>query len=312
MKSLELPQCRHRGPEFYPGRGMCRSSRVVAFQGTTAELCGTVCPYVDHEGERAADRNAAVGGDGYGVAIGTYDSLHPGKRRFGTQAVELNLAVLRGTCGPAVKILVCDDASPASSQRSYRELCEKYGAEFTTNPKRMGHSSGDMIVFHKAIEWAFRHGLQTVTKLSHRMVIDVPHWVQNDSRVLITSGFGTQAQMLANYGLEQVRTECVMMIVDRWYSVRVLEHFRPRTIPFWNETHTFNAIDRFVDPHAPYPHFLPWRRLAFRRGTDLPPTFFREMRGDADALFRALSRRHGVELSDDFSTIDSCRSLDYQ
>ena len=313
MNPLELPQCRQRGPEFFPGRWMCRSSRVVAFQGTTAELCRASCPYVDHEDERPARAIVAPsGGEGHGVAIGTYDSLHPPRRRFGTHAVELNLTVLRRTCGPAVKVLVCDDASPPRSQRRYRELCDHFGAEFTTNQERMGHSSGDMIVFHKAIEWAARLGLQTVTKLSHRMVIDVPGWVQHDSRALVASGFGTQAQMLANFGLEQVRTECVMMVVDRWYSAGVLEHFRPRAIPFWNETHTFSAIARFVDPRAPYPGFLPWPRLAFYRGADRPPTFFREMHGNAPALFRDLARRHGVSLSGSFSTIDSCRSLDYQ
>jgi len=246
------------------------------------------------------------------VAIGTYDSLHPARRRYGTQAVEMNLAVLRGNCGRDIKILVCDDASPRSSQRRYRELCEKYGAEFSTNRKRMGHSSGDMIVFHKAIRWARRHRLQTVTKLSHRMVIDVPNWVQHDSRSLLASGFATQAQMLANFGLEQVRTECVMMVVDRWHSARVLEHYHPRAIPYWNETHTFIAISRFVDPGLPYPHFLPWWRIAFERGNDRPPVFFREMQGDAEALFRGLARRHGVELSDSFSTIDSCGSLNYR
>ena len=187
------------------------------------------------------------------MAIGTYDSLHHGRQRYGTHAVEMNLAVLRGTCGWDIKILVCDDASPASSRRRYRAVCEKYGAEFSTNRTRMGHSSGDMIVFHKAIRWARRHGLQTVTKLSHRMVIDVPNWVQDDSRSLIASGLGTQAQMLANFRLEQVRTECVMMVVDRWCSTGVLAHFHPRPIPYWNETHTFLAISRFVDPQCALP-----------------------------------------------------------
>jgi len=55
-------------------------------------------------------------------------------------------------------------------------------------------------------------GLRTITKLSHRMVIDVPMWLQEDSESLIVSGFATQTQMLANFGLEQVRTECVMML----------------------------------------------------------------------------------------------------
>lgn len=156
MNAIELPICRQRGSEFFPDRWMCRSPRVVAPQGVTAELCRTACPYRDHEREQAVASNERAGGVGCGVAIGTYDSLHASKRRFGTHAVELNLAVLRANCGPDVPILVCDDASPRNSQRRYREVCEKYGAQFSTNRQRMGHSSGDMVVFHKAIRWARR------------------------------------------------------------------------------------------------------------------------------------------------------------
>jgi hypothetical protein len=271
-----------------------------------------VCPYVDHDGGQPPRLGIATGvGSGYGVAVGTYDSLHSDGRRYGTEAVELNLAVLRANCGRAVRILVCDDASPPDSQRRYRDICQKYDAEFTTNSRRMGHTSGDMIVFHKAIVWAAKLGLQTVTKLSHRMLIDVRNWVQDDSERLLSAGFATQAQMLVNFGIEQVRTESVMMVVDRWHSFDVLQHYRPRSIPYWNESHTFRAISRFVDPHLPYPHYLPWHRLSYFRGDDRAPVYFREMRGDADGEFRELAGRHGVRLTDCFSTIDSCGSLDY-
>lgn len=312
MNLPALPACRHRGPEFFPGRWMCLSTRVVAVQGATAELCGRVCPCPDHAGDRTVSGIEPAAGQGYGVAIGTFDSRHSGHRRFGTEAVELNLAVLRRNCGNEIRILVCDDGSPADSQRRYRDVCAAYGAEFTSNRERMGHSSGDMIVFHKSLEWAWRHGLQTVTKLSHRMLIDARNWVQEDSRVLVESGFATQTQLLANFNFEQVRTECVMMAVARWHKAAVLKHFQPRRIPYWNETHTYQAISRFVDPQAPYPHFLPWQRLSYLRGNDAPPVYFREMQGDSDAQFRELARRYGVRLTDRFSTIDSCQSLDYR
>jgi hypothetical protein len=104
----------------------------------------------------------------------------------------------------------------------------------------------------------------------------------------------------------------VMMVVDRWHSADVLAYYHPRPIPYWNETHTYHAISRYVDPQSPYPHFLPSERLAFLRGNDRPPIFFRDMHGDSEALFRELARRHDVELTDRFSTIDSCRSLDYR
>jgi len=312
MNDASLPSCRHRGAEFAPGRCVCLSPRLVAARGVTRDVCREVCPWVDHEpGTHRADGSATAVGEGYGVAIGTFDSRHLGEKRYGTEAVKLNLAVLRANCGRDVKILVCDDASPPESQRRYRRLCREYDAEYTTNSKRMGHTSGDMIVFHKAIRWAQRLRLRTVTKLSQRMMIDVPNWIQTDSEHLLSSPYATQAQMLTNFGCEQIRTECVMMVVERWFSSGVLWHYRPRRIPYWNEGHTFDAIARLVDPDKPYPHFLPWQRLSYARGGDSPPAYFREMR-DAEKQFCDLAARHGVCLRSSFSTIDSCRSTDYQ
>lgn len=309
---MNLPPCRHRGAEFYPDRWVCASPRVVAFKGATAELCAHVCPCVDHAGRSMPADGLPAGGRGYGVAIGTYDSLHAAGRRLGTEAVELNLSVLRACCGGEIEIIVCDDASPPRSQHRYRQLCRKYGARFTSNRRRLGHTSGDMAVFHKALVWARRRRLRTVTKLSHRMVIDVPNWVQDDSEQLIASGLATQTQMLANFGLEQVRTECVMMVVERWSRSEVLRFYQPRLIPYWNEFHTFQAVARLVDPRSPYPHFLPWRRLSYVRGFDRPPVYFREMDAEVEAEFRSLAARHGVKLTENFSTVESGNTLDYQ
>jgi hypothetical protein len=168
-----------------------------------------------------------------------------------------------------------------------------------------------MIVFHKSLRWAARLGLRTVTKLSHRMMIDEPDWVQEDSERLIRSPYATLAQMLTNFGLEQIRTECVMMVVRRWMSSGVMWRYRPRRIPYWNESHTFRAISEVVDRDKPYPHFLPWQRLSYLRGADRPPVYFREMPG-ADAEYRHLAERHGIRLSARFSTVDSCRTMDYR
>lgn len=309
--SPTLPICRHRGAEFAPGRWVCFSTRLVAAKGVTRDVCSEICPCVNHA--PATEDSAPNEPDApaaYGVAIGTFDSRHQGNDRFGTEAVRLNLAVLRANCGSDVKILVCDDASPAESQRRYRAVCREYDAEFTSNSSRMGHTSGDMIVFHKAICWARECGLQTVTKLSHRMIFDTPNWVQVDSQRLLSSPYATQTQMLTNFGREQIRTECVMMCASAWSESGVLEHYRPRRIPYWNESHTFDAVARLVDPHRPYPHFLPWERLSFIRGGDVPPVYFREMR-DAPNHFQQLAARHGIRLGSGFSTIDSCQTSDY-
>lgn len=315
-----LPVCRHRGREFAPGRWSCCSPRLLLPLGTNANLCAAQCPYVDHgptEPAAGSESNEVLsrGIDGaadenHGVAIGTFDS-QSGQQRYGVEAVRLNLAVLRARCGDDVRILVCDDCSPPESQGAYRAVCAEYGAEFTTNDRRWGHTSGDMIVYYKAISWARRHGLATVTKLSHRMVIDAPQWIQEDARNLLDSGHATQAQMLGNYPTDQVRSECVMMVVREWARTEVLDWFAPRRIATWNEGHVFAVIRAVVDQDRPYPGFLPWQRISFLRGADRPPVYFRSMAGDPREQFHRLAARYGITLSPGFSVLDSNQSRDY-
>jgi len=339
--SPSLPACRHRGAQFAPDRWVCSSPKLVVSAGVRGNFCRSTCPYVDHalESEEAngvppdatgglqdeskiktgpstrpcAQRDDASLGAGYGVVIGTYDSRPPsGQGRYGVEAVHLNLAVLRANCGPDVCILLCDDASPPESRRRYRELCRRFQAEFVSNPVRLGHTCGDMAVYHRAVRWAHRLGLRTVTKLSHRMLFDVPHWVQQDSERLIRSGHGTMTQMLANFGGEQVRTECVMMVTARWYRPDILARYDLRQAPTWNEGHTFQVIRQLVDDDKPYPGFLPWHRLGFIRGRDRPPVYFRQMAGNAEQEFRRLAAKYNVDLGESFCTADSIGSADYQ
>lgn len=310
----QLPACRHRGPEFAPGRCSCYSPRLLLPLGTDAELCRCHCPYVDHARDVTGDTShagiATDDGEQHGVAIGTYDALQ-GRHRYGVEAVHLNLAVLRARCGWDVRILVCDDGSPADSQRHYRRLCEEYQADFSTNSRRWGHTSGDMIVYYKAIRWARRLGLATVTKVSHRMVIDVDDWVRQDAQQLLASGHATYAQMLTNFPTDQVRTECVMMVTREWSRPDVRAKFVPRRLETWNEGHTFSVIHTLVDRDRPYPGFLPWPRISYLRGADEPPVYFRAMRGNPGEHFRRLAERYGVPLSPEFSVRDSIQSTDY-
>lgn len=312
-----LPPCRHRGAEFAAGRWSCSSPRLLLPRGTSEDLCAGQCPYVDHVPDplpvgfaRAEpvprEREDAV----HGVAIGTFDTLQ-GTHRYGVEAVALNLAVLRARCGADLKILVCDDGSPAGSRRAYRALCERYDAEFTSNERRWGHTSGDMIVYFKAISWAARRGLATVTKLSHRMMIDVPDWVRHDAQRLLASGHATYAQMLTNFPTDQIRTECVMMVTREWARPEVLGEFAPRRLDTWNEGHVFSVTHRLADRDRPYPGFLPWPRISNVRGADEPPVYFRAMRGDPRQQFRRLADRYGVALSPQFSVQDSIQSTDY-
>lgn len=312
MSDLPGPECRHRGAEFAPGRFVCRSTQVIAPRGVTPELCCNACPCIDHPAEKSeAATPGHEFGSGYGVVIGTYDSHVKGRRGYGAEAIRLNLTVLRATCGPDVHVLVCDDCSPPPARNRMAKVCAEFNAEFFSNPSRMGHTSGDMIVFFRAVEWGARLGLRTVTKLSHRMIIDVPNWVQTDSEELLATGYATQAQLLTNFPGWQLRTECVMMAVRQWNRPQVLSYFEPRKITGWNEGHTFNAIQTLVDPNRPFPCFLPWPRLSYVRGNDLPPVYFRQMAGSPQAAFTSLAGKYAVRLSDNFSLQDSILSANY-
>jgi hypothetical protein len=194
----------------------------------------------------------------------------------------------------------------------YREVCDRFRAEFVSSPERYGHTSGDMLAVGQAVAWGARLGLRTVTKLSHRLVIDSDDWVREDAERLIASGYGTCTQLLTNHGIDQIRSEGIMMVVSRWATPEVAHFYRPRRLATWNETYSFHAIFRYVDPALPYPGFLPWRRLSPIRGRDAPPVYFRSMNGSPLAHFRGLALRHGIELSDDFSIADSMLSDEYQ
>lgn len=314
MNSAEPLPCRHRGPAFVPGHFLCLSPRLVSAFGVTAEVCNQICPYRDHpENVGNAQVVQDVSGSGYGVAIGTYDTKHSGKGRYGVEAVELNLAVLRANCGPDIKVLVCDDGSPEASQRAYRKVCARYQAEFVSSSQRYGHTSGDIIVFWRAIQWAAKLGLRTVTKSSHRFMVDDPGWVQNDSERLIQSGFTTMTAPLSNFGeFTSIRTEGVMMVTQAWNRPEVLEMYRPKRYTIWNEGHTFHALRTRVAPEAPFPHYYPWARMSHHRGADVEPTYFHFMQGDPLQKFVALAEKYKVQLSEYFSVDDSSTSPDYK
>ena len=90
-----------------------------------------------------------------GVAIGSF--------RW-PSLVALQIAVIRNTCGP-VPILVSND-DPSTHER-LKTICERFeDVELDTNPERIGHTGGDIAVFHKGIKFGARRGLRFVAKLS--------------------------------------------------------------------------------------------------------------------------------------------------
>ena len=50
MTQSQLPKCRHRGSQVAPGRWFCDSTKlVIPGRVVTADICRSMCPYVDHE-----------------------------------------------------------------------------------------------------------------------------------------------------------------------------------------------------------------------------------------------------------------------
>lgn len=246
-----------------------------------------------------------------GIVIGTYDSLGPNGIRHGVPSVELNLAVIRARCG-AVPVLVVDDGSPPASQWALRAVCNRYGAQFISNARRLGHSSGDIVAFGHGLRWAAERGLKVLTKLSHRMILDIPNWATEDAERLLDSGYGTMTAALANYNQpSQVRTEAVMMVVPRWSSPDVLERYRPAHYPIWNESYTADTIRQFIDPESRFPNYLPWARLRPIRGREAPPVYFCYM-ADADRCYQELAARYSVAWPAELRVVHSGATSDYR
>ncbi len=245
-----------------------------------------------------------------GIVIGTYDSLGPNGVRHGVPSVELNLAVIRRRCG-SVPVLVVDDASPPASQWALRAICARYDATFLSHPERLGHTSGDIAAFGCGLHWAAELGLRVLTKLSQRMIFDVPDWVTEDAELLLASGFGTMTAALSNYGdPSRVRTEAVMMVVPRWSRPEILSRYQPRRYAIWNEGHTAETIRLYIDPQRPFPHYLPWPRLRAIRGRDVPPVYFRQM-PNVDQSFRRLAADYGLRWPTELQMVDSVATRDY-
>ncbi len=245
-----------------------------------------------------------------GIVIGTYDSLGPNGVRHGVPSVELNLTVIRRRCG-SVPVLVVDDASPPSSQWALRAVCARYGATFFSNPVRLGHTSGDIAAFGHGLRWAAELKLDVLTKLSQRMIFDVPDWVTEDAELLRSSGYGTMTAALSNFGdPSRVRTEAVMMVVSRWSRPEILSRYQPRQYGLWNEGYTADTIRKQIDPHRPFPHYLPWPRLRAIRGRDVPPVYFRQM-PQADANFQRLASEYGLAWPTELQMVDSVATRDY-
>lgn len=227
-----------------------------------------------------------------GVVIGSYKW---------PELVDLQIRVIRSTCGP-VPVLVSNDHP--GSHDTLASICSGHpDVTLLSNPERLGHTGGDLAVYHRAVTWGSERRLQVVAKLSQRLLFTEPYWLQNGAKELLASGLGTATRACTGptgsprYPL---RTEFALLDVARWNSPEVLASVTPRRV--WHEREggwpAEQVIDELVRDHFDglYWPFAGLPTVREERGSGFL-WHHSHSRQDYDSL----AKRFGVTLPADFT-----------
>src|SRR5205085_11393567 len=100
-------------------------------------------------------------------------------------------------------------------------MCREEEVEFAPNAQRLGHYAGDLSALRKAVEWGQGKGLLAVAKLSQRLLITRPGWLDQVASELLASAAETAIPLL-NEGREATlfwRTEAMVLKRRGWAGV---------------------------------------------------------------------------------------------
>lgn len=167
-----------------------------------------------------------------GVSIGHYGM--PG-------LIELQAKIIREQCG-AVPILVSDDHTEEAfteenpndgllKKARLLDIVERYGLIYQdAASERVGHAGGDLGAFYHGLNYAKKHGVDYWLKLSQRLVIDRPLYLQKLADIMQRKNSHTMSNVHKNRGkfFFSIRSECVMMDVKRWHRSDILQLLTPR------------------------------------------------------------------------------------
>ena len=163
-----------------------------------------------------------------GVILGSYN--YP-------RLIETQIKLIRECNGADTPILVSDDCSPGcmdlpdydSQFTTLLKIVEDNNVALWCSPDRLGHVGGDLACYYLGIQWGKMHGLDVVCKLSQRLLIDIPCWLDESAEKLLASGFATGCQSCFE-GPHRLplRTEAILFDVNKWHRQDVLLHMRPR------------------------------------------------------------------------------------
>ncbi len=229
-----------------------------------------------------------------GVVIGCY--------RWPALA-ELQIRVLRETCGPDIPVLLSVDPHSDERDRGFLALEAKHpNVTASLNLARYGHGPGDLAALWKGIDWARGRGIRVLAKLSHRFVPTRAGWLADGALDLLESRLSLATRPCDRDGPARwpLRTEAMLLDVSAWGRGDVRGHLNPaRGLTAQEpaaETVIWNAL-KSVDPER---RFHPWDLLHADRNVKLPAAVWHG--SDPAAVYRDLAAAHGVTLESDFTT----------
>jgi len=164
-----------------------------------------------------------------GVVIGSYGLPN---------LIALQVAMIRDHCG-SVPILIVDDCSDGYGHTpSPSSVCGKLRAIAVKNenvflfqhPTRFGHASGDLSKLWTGLQWAKVHGLKVLAALSQRFLIDRKKWLQDGAKALVASGLPVSSQPCNGRETFPMRTEAMLLDVEKWHTPAILDHLMPRQV----------------------------------------------------------------------------------
>lgn len=283
--------CIHLGITVANGGGCRTSYECERGHGVVRRCaeCRTCEDYRADGDESPAAAPETVGHD-CGVAIGSF--------RW-PELVELQVKLIRKHCGP-VPVLVSNDDPAAAGVLG--AICGRFAdVTLSTNPERIGHTGGDIAVFHKAMVWAARRRIRVVAKLSQRFLIDRPNWLQDGARDLLASGLPLASRRATGVSVFDLRTEACLLDTARWAHAAVLARTAPRR--YWADVPTGIAAERVIFrvlEDLLGGHYWPWAAVLGEERVvrDFPDVLWHD--NTPAAAYHATAAAHGVALPPGF------------
>ena len=226
--------CVYRGQKIPPEAG-CGCGTAPVYKCEVFGKCGILdggpkklntcldCPQRKTQNDLRAIPNV-------GVVIGTYG--------FPNLAA-LQIKLIKKHCGE-VPILITDDCSDGTGitpieDSNFGKLCklarDNANVMIWSNPTRLGHAGGDLTTYFVGLQWAKIKDIDILCKLSQRCLLDIPNWLQDGANELWRAGLSTSSQRCQEgQGRFDIRSECMLMNVQKWAKPEILDHIRPRPL----------------------------------------------------------------------------------